>query len=149
MVAVDVSAAQLDRARENARKEGVRIAFVETDGLHLPDGSYDAVVLWAQVLGNIESKADQLALLECCRDALSEDGILSASGHNGTFCRQDTPEYTDEHWLYPWGVGELRYHLFTVETFEALFEESGFGIIKTEIPYSLPAIIHTVARLPR
>ena len=146
VVAVDVSAAQLHRAGQNAEKAGVKIAFEKTDGLRLPEGPFDAIILWAQVLGNIQARKDQLALLTGCRHVLSDHGLLSASGHNRTFCQKDSPEYTDAHWLYPWGKGELKYHLFTRETFETLFTQSGLEILETEIPDSLPAIIHTVAK---
>jgi len=145
VVAVDVSEAQLKRAEENAIGAGVDVSFQTTDGVNLPEGSFDAIVLWAQVLGNIESREHQLKLLASCREALSDTGILSASGHNGRFCRKDTPQHTDEDWLYPWGKGELKYHLFTVEAFQSLFTDSGFTVLETQIPDSLPAIIHAVA----
>jgi len=146
ITAIDVSTPQLDRARENAEKASVTIAFEMTDGLQLPAGDFDVIVLWAQVLGNIEAKKDQLALLANCRKSLTERGLISASGHNKEFCRKDTPECTDEDWLYPWGKDELKYHLFTEKTFRDLFTQSGFQILDSQIPVSLPAIIHIVAR---
>ena len=146
VVAVDVSEPQIDRARENSRKMNVKIAFEKTDGLNLPPGDFDVIILWAQVLGNIEAKQDQLTLLCNCRKSLTDSGLISGSGHEKAFCQKASPKYTDENWLYPWGRGDLKYHLFTKETLEELFIQSEFHILETEVPISLPAIIHTAAR---
>jgi 2-polyprenyl-3-methyl-5-hydroxy-6-metoxy-1,4-benzoquinol methylase len=148
VVAIDVAAAQLERAHANAASAGVTIQFMQTNGLTVPPGPFDCIILWAQVLGNIERYQDQITLLMNCRRALHAQGIISASGHNKTFCQQDTPESTDGYWLYPWGKAELRYHLFTPDSFAALFRETGWQILITEIPPSLPAILYTVAHTP-
>ncbi len=40
----------------------------------------------------------------------------------------------------------LRYHLFSPETFEQLIRQAGFTVLHTEVPPSLPVILHTVAQ---
>jgi 2-polyprenyl-3-methyl-5-hydroxy-6-metoxy-1,4-benzoquinol methylase len=146
--ALDVTAKQLAQAKENARREGLRITFAETDGVSVPFGRtrFDVIILWTQVLGNIASRADRLRLLESCRGSLSPGGLVTASVHEREFCREDTPESTDERWLYPWGRGQLRYELFTKVSLDELFSDAGFRTIVTEVPASLRAIIYTVAR---
>lgn len=117
VTAVDISEAQLEQARINAYKAGVDIEFIKVDGLNMPDRQFDVIILWTQVLGNIEKKEDQLILLMNCVKALKNDGLISASGHYRKNCLKDaSPEYIDENWLYPWGKGELKYHLFNVRT---------------------------------
>ncbi len=143
---VDVSQAQLELAKANACQAGLEIQFARVDGLHLPEGPYDAIVLWAQLLGNIADPADQRALLENCRRVLRHGGILSASGHHKALCQKESPHATDENWLYPYSWNDLRYHLFTPETFEQLIREAGFTILLTEVPPSLPVILHTIAQ---
>jgi len=146
--AVDVAAKQVAIAEENARRERVQITFAQSDGVSIPfgDARFDVIVLWTQVLGNMPSRAEQLRLLQSCRDSLAPDGLVSASVHERDFCRQDTPKYTDENWLYPWGRGQLRYPLFTKDSLDGLFREAGFQTILTEVPALLKAIIYTVAK---
>jgi SAM-dependent methyltransferase len=146
--AVDVAGKQIAVAQENARREQVQITFALSDGLSVPfdDARFDAIVLWAQVLGNMPSRTEQLELLRSCRDALAPEGVVSASVHERDFCRQDSPERTDEHWLYPWGRGQLRYQLFTADGLDELFKAAGFQTMVTAVPDSLKAIIYTAAR---
>ncbi len=146
MTGVDVSQAELELAKANACQAGLEIQFALVDGLHLPGGPYDAIVLWAQVLGNIADPADQRALLESCRQVLCPGGILSASGHHKALCQKESPHATDEYWLYPYSWNDLRYHLFTPESFEQMIREAGFTVLLTEVPPSLPVILHTVAQ---
>lgn len=149
VVGADISEAVLERARTNAAEAGVTVEWVSMDGLNVPAGPFDAITMWAQVLGNIALRQDQLALLANCREALKPGGIVSASGHYGDFCRSVWGSQTEGDWFYPtgsWNSGELHYHLFTTKRLEALFLESGFEVLATEVPESLKAIIHTVAR---
>ena len=119
---------------------------MKTDGLNLPEGGFDAILLWAQLLGCIASEQDQITLLQNCRDSLTDAGVVSASGHHKIMCQKESPSYTDEHWLYPWGKGELRYKLFTTDELESLLTEADLDILETEIPDTLPVVMHTVAR---
>ncbi|MEI6501496.1 MAG: class I SAM-dependent methyltransferase [Armatimonadota bacterium] len=151
VVGVDVSGPVLECARENAVEAGVTVEWRLVDGLNVPAEPFAAVTLWAQVLGNIERREDQVALLANCRDALGPGGVISASGHHEAFCRETWGSQTEAEWFYPtgsWPAGELKYWMFTPKTLEALLTESGFEIIATEVPDSLKAIIHVVARRP-
>jgi len=146
--AVDVAAGQIAVAKANACRQQVQITFAQSDGVSIPfrDALFDVIVLWSQVLGNMASRKEQLRLLEACRQSLAPEGLVSASVHERDFCRQDTPQCTDENWLYPWGSGQLRYQLFTRDGLDSLFKEAGLQTIVTKVPASLRAIIYTVAR---
>lgn len=151
VVGADLAEAVLERARANADAAGLSVTWVLVDGVQVPPGPYAAITLWAQVLGNIEQRADQLALLGNCLAALDPGGILSASGHYADFCRREWGSQTAGDWFYPtgsWEPGTLKYHLFTAETLAALLREAGFEILVTEVPATLPAIVHVVARRP-
>ncbi|MCE5240138.1 class I SAM-dependent methyltransferase [bacterium] len=146
VVAVDVSAAELERARSNAAAAGVTLELVLVDGLKMPAGPYDVAVLWVQVLGNMHSYEDQLALLESCYGVLKPGGIISASGHNREFCQAEWHSQMEGDWFYPWGLGGFRYATFTPETLERPVRAAGFEVIHTEVPASLAAIMHTIGR---
>lgn len=151
VVGADISEAVLERARANAAEAGVAVEWVLVDGLNLPPGPFDAITMWAQVLGNVERREDQVALLRNCREALKPGGIISASGHYEPFCRGTWGGQTDDDWFYPtgsWTPGALKYHMFTSETLEAILREAGFEIVATEVPESLKAIIHSTAKRP-
>lgn len=151
VVGADLAEAVLVRARVNAAAAGVNVTWVLVDGVHVPPGPYAAITLWAQVLGNIEQRADQLALLTNCREALAPGGVLSASGHYADFCRRTWGDQTSGDWFFPtgsWEPGTLKYHLFTAETLAGLLREAGFDVLATEVPATLPAIVHVVARRP-
>lgn len=148
VVAAEISPVQLTRARENAVAAGVACEWALVDGLTVPPGPFDAVTLWAQLLGNMERREDQLALLRNCREALKPGGVLSASGHHADYCRREWGAQTDGDWFYPagsWEPGALKYWLFTRGTLTELLEEAGFLAITTEVPDSLRAIVHIVA----
>ena len=146
--AVDMVAAQLDRARENARREGLCITFELTDGVTIPfeNVEFDVVVLWTQVLGNMARPEDRLRLLNSCRGALGDGGVLSATVHEREFCTKEWPADTGGGWLYPWGRDHLRYKLFTEAEFVDLLSAAGFDIVEVGTPSSQPAVLFGVAR---
>lgn len=149
VTAVDISAAQLECARANAARDGTCLEWELVDGFHLPCGPFDAVLLWAQVLGNIEARADQVTLLAACRDALGPGGLLSVSGHYGAYCRRVWGDQTEGHWFYPngrWASRELKYWLFDHEALEELVREAGLEVLASDVPQTLPAIVHAVGR---
>lgn len=148
VVGADLSGAELAQARTNAREAGVTVEWALTDGLHVPPGPFAVAIIWVQVLGNMHRYADQLALLQSCREALQPGGLLSVSGHNREFCYDRWRGQMKDDWFYPWGYEGFRYATFTFETLERPVREAGFDIIHTEVPDSLRAIMHTIAKKP-
>ena len=77
------------------------------DGVTLPfaEATFDAVVLWAQVLGHVSDAAARLALLAEVRRVIRPGGILSLSVHDraltlplldaSRIVSSDTPELGD------------------------------------------------------
>jgi SAM-dependent methyltransferase len=151
VVAADMSTEQLGRAKANAAEAGVTVQWALVDGLTVPTGPFDAIVMWAQVIGNMQQRGDQLALLQRCHEALRPGGVTSASGHYRDFCCREWGDQTEGHWFYPtgsWEPGALKYWMFTRETLTELVEEAGFEALATEVPDSLKAIVHVVGRRP-
>ena len=144
---VDVTEAQLQVATANARDAGVQIEFALSDGLAVPfkEQRFDAVVIWTQVLGNMEERSERRKLLESCRETMDTRGVISASFHDHAFCAKTWPQDVDGRWLYPWGKGHLRYRLFAADEVNELLTESGFAVTETAIRDSLQAVIFTVA----
>lgn len=148
VTAVDISQAELERARANAAVAGVELELLLVDGLHMPPGPFDVAIIWVQVLGNMHRYEDQFALLQSCYDSLKPGGLVSVSGHNREFCYDKWGSQMQDDWFYPWGLGKFKYATFTIESLERPVREAGFAIIETEIPESLRAIMHTVGRKP-
>lgn len=149
VVAVDISAAALERARTNAAEADVAVEFALVDGLQVPAGPFAVALLWVQVLGNMERREDQLALLQNCREALQPGAIVSASGHYEAYCRSVWGDQTDANWFYPtgsWEPGTLKYHMFTPESLAELLVEAGFEVLESGVPETSPPIVRAVGR---
>ena len=83
-VGVDISQELIAIAGEEAHRRASGAAFVLIDGVALPfaNAAFDAVVLWAQVLGHVPGVAARRALLGEVRRVIRPKGILSLSVHD-------------------------------------------------------------------
>jgi SAM-dependent methyltransferase len=84
VVAIDPCAGQLESARSCARERESAVEFHVCNGrsLEFPDGAFDYVVLWAQVLANVPGLANRERLLREARRVLRPGGRLSFSVHD-------------------------------------------------------------------
>ena len=83
-VGVDISEELIGIAGEEAHRRASGSGFVLIDGVALPfaDAAFDAVVLWAQVLGHIPGVASRQALLGEVRRVMRPRGVISLSVHD-------------------------------------------------------------------
>ena len=146
--ATDITKKQLIMAEENAQNENVEISFSETNGIVIPFNKkkFDVIILWTQVLGNIEEELDRIKLLCECSSRLNENGIITSTVHEKLYC-QKTWTNLDENWLYPWGKGHLKYKLFTIESYTELLKKVNLNIIEMNIPEDQNAIIYSVSEI--
>jgi SAM-dependent methyltransferase len=83
-VGVDISAELIHIAKEEAHRRASGSAFALIDGVTLPfaPSTFDAVVLWAQVLGHVPGSSARLGLLAEVRRVMRHRGFLSLSVHD-------------------------------------------------------------------
>ena len=81
---VDVSAALIAEAHNEASRRESRAVIVLGDGAHFPfaDGAFDAVVIWSQVLGHVPLSSGRAAFLAEARRVVRSGGAMSLSAHD-------------------------------------------------------------------
>ena len=86
---VDVAAAMIDAARGQGVRRASRASFHVVDGATLPfgDATFDAVVIWSQVLGNVPMVAGRKAFLAEARRVVRPGGAFSLSAHDEALTR--------------------------------------------------------------
>ncbi len=84
VIGVDITPALLAKAQELAtvRHSAVEFFLVEGTELIFPPQTFNAVILWSQVLGNVPGKIGRRNLLRECSKVLKPGGILSLSVHD-------------------------------------------------------------------
>ena len=85
---VDLSVEQIEQAKQNAIKLGKDIDFRVCDGLRydFPDSSFDYVIIWQQVLGNIPTQNNRVNVLNEAKRVLKPSGKLIVSAHSYENC---------------------------------------------------------------
>lgn len=80
----DISQALLNQAQQIAaeRKSNIQFHLGNGSTLNFPTETFHAVTLWSQVLGNVPSKQNRIALLGECFNVLKPGGTLSFSVHD-------------------------------------------------------------------
>lgn len=140
-IGADVSEALIRIACEEAHRRASGAAFVLIDGVTLPfaEATFDAVVLWAQVLGHVSDAAARLALLAEVRRVIRPGGILSLSVHDraltlplldaSRIVSSDTPEPGDLIIIEPTfgSISYMRY--FDEPEIRSLLAGAGFSDI--------------------
>jgi SAM-dependent methyltransferase len=143
---VDISAPELEVAREAAAARGVEVRFEQRDIRELPEEEFDALVCWGNSFGYMPHAAT-LEHLAACRRALSAGGRLVLD--TSTAAEAVLPGLRDE---LDYDLGEVRMLARQVYDAEA-------SRIVTEMEFSAPgckpersAVVHhvyTVAELGR
>lgn len=84
VVGVDTSPELLAAARANARDAGVELEVLPCDGerLEFPDGSFDYIVAWSQVLAHVPGARARADLVGACARVLRPGGRLTLSVHD-------------------------------------------------------------------
>jgi SAM-dependent methyltransferase len=126
VVGVDISQAQLDRAGVNVPE----LALVKGDALEieLPEESFDGIVS-TFLFGHVP-RAEQLLLLERCRDWLRPGGLLLVTMGVG-----DSPDEVEPEWL----GAPMFFASFDEETNRNLVEQAGFDVEQARVvPFDEP-----------
>jgi len=135
---VDLSAAQIAQAKQNAAATGRKINFQTCDGLRydFPDNTFDYVIIWQQVLGNVPGHETRVNVLKEAKRVLKPRGKLVVSVHDCEGCLALAKEQGLV--LEP---GERArdfifegcyWHYFTKEELEQLFVEAGLTVLRCD-----------------
>jgi SAM-dependent methyltransferase len=136
---VDISAELIGVAMAEAARRGSNATLLLTSGNQLPFdcACFDAVVMWAQVLGHVPWASARAALLAEVRRVLRAGGVLSLSAHDRLLTRPlledarivsaDSPELGDFVITEP-ALGSISYmRYFDEPELLALVAGAGFG----------------------
>ena len=137
---VDMSAKQVEQARKNALKYGKNIDFMVCDGMHYDfgDNSFDYVIIWQQVLGNVPTRKNRIKLLKEAKRVLKPHGRIIVSAHNYEHCM---PIVLERGWLVKTGDEDgdvflkepydniCYWHYFTMDEFKEHFVEAGIKVL--------------------
>jgi SAM-dependent methyltransferase len=139
VVGIDISLPLLRIARELRIQRRHCSSFFLVDGETLPFANevFDVVTLWAQMLDNVPSVSERLALMREVRRVLRIGGIATYSAHDDertrpavepqTVLSADFPQRGD-FIIHERREGAARYsHLFTYEELTQLSHDAGFA----------------------
>lgn len=78
LVAIDIADEMIERARRNARREGVEAQFhvMGSDDLAFPGESFDGVFFGWEIYGHIPGRSRRIETLRRIRQLLRSDGVL-------------------------------------------------------------------------
>lgn len=137
---VDFSAEMIRIAREKAERLGVSNVWFSISnayGLEFPDSTFDAVVMSNAV--HVMERTEKA--LEEARRVLKREGMLVAP----TYCHGQNLRSQIVSRLM--GITGFRaYHRFTIQSYCALFEASGFNIEKSDLLPDVIPVAYVLAR---
>lgn len=155
---IDLSETQVRIAAAIARECGCTIDFRSTDGLDLdfPPGTFECVVIWSQVLGNVPGSRNRLALLEEAFRVTKPRGILSLSVHNRSVCERialerglvvPSPGFDLEDGDFieigePPTMGPCYWHYFARPELVELLAAAGFTVLECDVAPAFGQIRH-------
>ena len=84
---IDLSAAQINKARSNAERSGVKVCFIEADARSLEfNQEFDLVIMICEGgFALMETDEMNYAILQGARNALKQDGVFIFTTLNGLF----------------------------------------------------------------
>ena len=140
---VDLSEKQVKQAKRNALQFGKNIDFMVCDGLHydFDDNTFDYVIIWQQVLGNVPTRKNRINVLKEAKRVLKPRGKIIVSVHSYEHCM---PIVEKEGLLIKKGAEErdvflkepfdnvCYWHYFTKDEIKQHFTEADINVICCE-----------------
>jgi SAM-dependent methyltransferase len=138
---VDLSEKQIEQARKNAAQFGKDIDFMVCDGINyeFDDNTFDYVLIWQQVLGNVPTRKNRINVLKEAKRVLKPCGKIIVSVHSYEYCMplaekrglfiKAGEEKGDVFLKEPYD-NVCYWHYFTKDEFEGHFTEAGINIIR-------------------
>jgi len=138
VIGVDLSAAQIAQAKQNAAATGRKVDFQICDGLRydFPDNTFDDVIIWQQVLGNVPGHENRVNVLKEARRVLRLGGNVVVSVHDCEGClvmaKQQGLVLAPGKHKRDFIFEDCYWHYFTKEELKGLFTEAGLRVLCCE-----------------
>lgn len=134
VVGVDISQKAVKQAAELAAENGSAVSFLHYDGHVLPfdDGSFDAVIIWAQTFGLLYGDERKDSFLRECWRVLKECGLISFSGHDHAYLAEAHPQCLNGRRFYPYTAAEIYWESFLPHELSGPAERAGFSVLLCE-----------------
>jgi SAM-dependent methyltransferase len=143
VIGVDLSEKQIEQAKKNALGFNKEIDFRVCDGISydFADSSFDYVIIWQQVLGNIPAHINRVGVLREARRVLKPHGKIIVSVHSYEYCMPVVEEKgllvstgeEERDFILKEPYGNVCYwHYFTKDEFEQHFIEAGIDILRCD-----------------
>jgi SAM-dependent methyltransferase len=146
---VDISVEEIEIARSLAASAGLAVDFQVTQPTKLAfdADSFEYVVIWSQVLGNVPGYANRLALLREVHRILCQGGTASFSVHNRDVCE---PIAQQKGIVREWAgsdledgdfiesgeslaIGQCYWHYFKKDELIDLIQQAGLSVLECDI----------------
>ena len=134
LTGADISEKAIKTANIFASESNRQISFLVANGMDLPfqDNSFNVVIIWAQTLGIVYKKSNQIAFLKECNRVLKTGGIISFSGHDREYLESAYPQFLSGKKFYPFASYRIYWEMFTVNEMKELAQKSGFNILNCQ-----------------
>jgi ubiquinone/menaquinone biosynthesis C-methylase UbiE len=134
LTGADISEKAIKTANIYASESNRQIPFLVANGMNLPfqDNSFDVVIIWAQTLGIVYNKSNQIAFLKECNRVLKTGGIISFSGHDREYLESAYPQFLSGKKFYPFAGNRIYWEMFTVNEMKELAQKSEFSILNCQ-----------------
>ena len=131
VVGIDITEEIINQVTQLSLQKGYNIPFLLYDGYSLPfeDASFDVVIIWAQTFGLLYGEENKQKFLKECRRVLKKDGLLSFSGHDYKYLKEQCRKYIVDRKFYPYSGAEIYWEAFLPEELSDYAENAGFSVV--------------------
>ena len=131
---VDISKEVIIRVKQLAAGKGYAIPFYDYDGksLPFPNGSFDAVLVWAQTFGLLYGNGYKRDCLAEWKRVLKEGGLASFSAHDYRYLKEHHPDCLDGRKFYPFAGAEIYWETFEAHEMIRFADQAGLDVILCE-----------------
>lgn len=134
ITAIDISHEVINQVSALSHQKRYSIPFVQYDGYTLPfeAASFDIVVIWAQTFGLMYGDEHKRTFLSECRRVLSENGLLSFSGHDFCFLTENYGNCMKGRRFFPYADAGIYWEAFESRELRAYAENAGYSVMLCE-----------------
>ena len=131
---VDISGEVIARVKQLAADRGYGIPFYEYGGkkLPFPDGSFDAVLVWAQTFGLLYGDGYKRDCLAEWKRVLKKDGLASFSAHDFSYLKEHHPDCLEGRQFHPYAGAEIYWETFEAPEIIGFAEQAGLDVVLCE-----------------
>lgn len=131
---IDISKEVIKQVTVLSKQKGYSIPYIQYDGHALPfeSSSFDVIIIWAQTFGLLYGDEYKQEFLTECKRVLTNDGILSFSGHDYEFLTEHYMDCVKDKKFYAYANTEIYWETFYPAELIAFAENAGYTVILCE-----------------